>query len=121
MTCLLGASMRMGAEIPRYNLEALPDVNLHGVMLSFSQAYPSFLMIFLKQSTMPLYASSPVALLVCSCLVGLRYSHSGFGGAPSYTRVFTTSSGYLRALVTVVEIGRVTSAYMTRIYAHILC
>jgi hypothetical protein len=94
MDYLLGASIRMGAEIPRYNLDALPDVNLYAMMLAHSQAYPSCLMIFLKQSTMPLYASSPVVLLVCSCLGGFRYGHRS-GDAGSYTRVLTTSSGYL--------------------------
>jgi hypothetical protein len=71
-TYLLGASIRMGAEIPRYNLDALPTVNLLAMLSSHNQAYPSFLMIFLKQSNMPLYASSPTALLVCSCLKGVE-------------------------------------------------
>jgi hypothetical protein len=72
---LLGASMRMGAEMPRYNLEALQHVNVPPRCMARAQAYPSCLMIFLKQSTMPLYASSPVALLVWSCLGGFRNSH----------------------------------------------
>lgn len=69
--------MRMGAEIPRYNLEALPDVSLHIMLELHVQAYPSCFMIFLKQSTMPLYASSPVALLVCNCLGGFRWRYRG--------------------------------------------
>ena len=94
-TYLLGASMRMGAEIPRYNLEALPDVNPASKSYVSNQAYPSCLMIFLKQSTMPLYASSPVALLVCSCLGTFRWLSRYSSCAVAHTRVLTTSSGYL--------------------------
>lgn len=45
----------MGAEIPRYNLEKLPSVSIQASNYeSRAVAYPSFLIIFLKQSTMPL-------------------------------------------------------------------
>ena len=50
-THLLGASIIIGALIPRYNREK-----------------PSFLMIFLKQSTIPLYPSPPTPLPCWSCL-----------------------------------------------------
>lgn len=45
--------MRMGALIPRYNLEALPGISISdGALKDF--AYPSFLTILRKQSSMPL-------------------------------------------------------------------
>jgi hypothetical protein len=40
VTYLLGASMRIGAEIPRYNLDALPDVNLPKVVQVASSSIP---------------------------------------------------------------------------------
>ena len=52
---LFGASIRMGALIPLYSLEN-----------------PSFLMIFLKQSIIPLYPSSPTTGPVCNCLEDLQ-------------------------------------------------
>lgn len=67
-------------------------------MPRYSRDAPSFLIILRKQSTMPLYASSPVALPDCSCL---RVSKRQFVFPqlrvlfPSYTLVLTTSSGYI--------------------------
>jgi hypothetical protein len=39
--------------------------------------YPSFLMIFRKQSTMPLYCSPAAAVPVCSCLRWVLVSDGG--------------------------------------------
>lgn len=60
-TDLLGASMRMGALIPRYSLEALEDISTF-IPMSQHLAYPSFFTILRKQSSIPLYASSPTAV-----------------------------------------------------------
>jgi hypothetical protein len=61
-THLLGASIRIGALIPRYNLDALRNVSHSARDVQLSLPYPSFFTILRKQSSMPLYASSPVAV-----------------------------------------------------------
>lgn len=66
----LGASIRMGAEMPRYSLENLVvSISARFGLSSITRgAHPSCLMIFLKQSTMPLYRSLPTAVWSWSCL-----------------------------------------------------
>ncbi len=77
----------MGASMPRYSRENLHHDQPLDFLGRIEVTCPSFLTIFLKQSTMPEYAFSPVAVPDCSCLqagqlplptkIRRRGSHSG--------------------------------------------
>jgi len=63
----LGASMSMGAVIPRYRRENLSIYqSISWKDISLANTDPSWRMIFWKQSNIPEYASAPVPFPVCS-------------------------------------------------------